>query len=1418
MSYKLPILFFFLFFISNLKSQTTYFIKYKDNVDKTEVEAKVISKQVITSKPGLNKLANNNYSVGFFAKGLGKVDKKLSKIIKVTFNNPDDAQNFLELAQNDNSIEYVQPENVYQVDYVPNDSLANQQWALQKIQAFDAWNITQGSDTVLLAIIDTGIEFFHPDLKNKIYYNPGENGLDQLGRDKRSNGIDDDSNGFVDDYMGWDFVDEVGVPVDTSAGDFHDWDNFPYDYVSGSYGNHGTLVGGTAGAESNNISGIAGVAPNIKLLNIRAFDNGGSGEEDDAAAAILYAVKMGAKVINMSWGDYSFSYVLRDVIKYAYSQNVVLVGSAGNQNVDTPHYPSAYSEVISVSGSTQDDFTAFNWGSTIDLIAPSISILSTTVNSGYAEYSGTSAAAPHVSAAASLILSLGNFTNEEVKQILKSTSVDIGNPGWDLNSGAGRLNLFKALSVLAPAKVKFNFPTMDYATNGNSIEINATALSPYFIDYNLEVGSGENPAQWTILIENGRNQFSDENIYNLDIGSFPDSVYTLRLLVFQNNGGTLEERINFHVMRSPPKVTEVGLGPLYYGDRSTIAGEFLTDQPSIMRMYYRKTGKSNFNFVTLDGFNTNNQFVKTEHYGFIPKEIVEPGATYSIYFEAENLAGLKTRVVDTVGRNIYFVIHVDNLPEQIQNNLMPFSLLNGTTLFPEPVSFLSGSNNEILFQPFKSGNDAIFYNYSLENNDFSKVISDSLLNRFPLIYGDFNNNGLKDLIAINFQNIITLEQTQTGSFSFSKKDSTNMLFYPLVINDVLNNGDKYLISQNDKPDRYLLWKVNNDLSFTLIDSTFYVAEQDVFGSNNTTRNMIVSDTDNDGTKEIWFLDDDGDLKSFKVNPNLTLTKSDSFYTTGLTPPFQQKILDIGDYDGDGKKDIAVLYQTNSVAPTFLLLIISFENHNSRIITQKIFLDQSQNYGGGLSLGSKIYQSLKFVDIDNDNIDELVLNIFPYTYILKYSNQKDKIIFYTEGSNTENVFVGDINQDGVTEIGLKINDEYKFFEFSNSNRTPVPVNLAGFSINSGNIKLTWQGSAEKYYIYKGSNINNLSVIDSVFQTNYQDTTVSDSTIYYYGVKAYDAAKTEPSSDLSNLIKVYSHTPAVPLNAISNSNKSVIVTFSEKMKNVIENLESFEIPGVGFPNSVSANNQYSYLLTFKESLPIGESQLIVKDINDLYDSPISADTLIFNVIPTPETQTFYISSFEIITPHRIKLTFNFDVDEISASDTKNYLFDPENKVVNIEFDNTNKNVIYLDLDDKKPVGSIGKEYRLQAVNLKSSAGTGSLNINTGAGSYVILTSYAKDLSDIFVYPNPVSAGRVTKITFANLPKRARIDIFTINGDKVSELEEKDGNGGVDFNLKYDSGKELNSGIYIYRVVMLDDSDNEIDTKIGKFAIVK
>ncbi|MFO7524265.1 MAG: S8 family peptidase [Ignavibacteriaceae bacterium] len=1399
-------------------SQTTYFIKYKENVSIAEVDRKVVE-QTFSDVVNFRQSPFHDFDVNYLAKGLGRGDDILGRIVKIHFTENVSETELTSLISADPDIEYIQKANTYQANFIPNDSLLAQQWALDKIRAFDAWDITAGSDTVLLAIIDTGIEYFHPDLQNKIFINSGEMGLDQFGNDKRFNGIDDDGNGFIDDYMGWDFVDRVGFPFDTTAGDYLTWDNMPYDTIKGANGNHGTLVAGIAGAEANNISGIAGTAPNVRLLNIRSFDNSGSGEEDDAAAALLYAVKMGAKVINMSWGDYSFSYVLRDVIRYAYSQNVVLVASAGNRNVNTPHYPSGYSEVISVSGSTSEDFIAgFSWGSTIDLVAPAISILSTDVNLSYNTFSGTSSAAPFVSATAALILSLGTFTNEEVKQIIKSTTDDIGEPGWDIRTGSGRLNLSKALKVLAPSDIRFHFPLMDYATNEDNIPIIATVLSSYFISYKLDFGIGIEPNSWNILIDNGLNQFIESEIYNLDVSDLSEGIYTLRLSVRLNNGQVIQERIYFHVMRTAPRVIEVGMGSLYYGDRSVIAAEFYTNQLAVMRLYYRVIGESIFNFISLDGFNTNNQFVKQFHYGFLPKEIVNPNTLYEVYFEAENLAGFKTVVMDSSNGIDYFKIKTDKLPEPIQFELMPYALENSITLFSEPVSFLSNNKNEVLVQPFITGSEPIFYNYVLENDSFVRFQSDSLLNRFPQLYGDFNNNGLKNLMTLNFSNVVSLEQTQQGSFTFSKKDSTTRTFYPLLIDELIDDGNKYLITQNFSPDRYLLWKINQDLTTTLIDSTFYVAVQDTFGNNRTSKNIFVVDADNDSNKEIWILDEDGDLKSLKVNPNLTFTKSDSFYIQGLTPPLEQNILSIGDYNGDGIKDFAILYETNSIAPTFLLLIITFENHVPKVLSQKVFLDQSAEYVGGLTF-TKIYQSLNFVDIDSDGLDELVVNIFPYTYIFKYSAQESKMVFYAEGGSTRNTFVGDLNQNGVVEIGLKINEVFRFYEFSNSIRTLIPALFEGHSVSFEEIMLSWNSDAQKFFIYKGTNASNIELIDSTFEKSYLDNNVELNTEYFYSIQAYDAAKPEPLSALSKVIQVYSHKPAEAVAIVNNSSSSVIVTFSDKMKSTIENLQSFEIIGMGFPNSVSPSDQFSYLLSFSQPLPDGENKLFISKIRDFYNSPVPEDTISFIVTHSPDLIEFYVSSFEIMNPYMIKVVFNFPVDEQSALNTNNYSFEPDNKVSNVIIDENDNKIVYLDLRNQKPVGSIGKEYVLRIENVLSDASMGNILIKSGAGSYIVLTGFAPDLSDVYVYPNPVKAGESQNaVTFANLPRRAKITIWDINGVKINEIEERDGNGGVDYNLTNQFGERISTGIYIYRVVMIDDQNSEGEEKLGKFAVIK
>ena len=190
-------------------------------------------------------------------------------------------------------------------------------------------------------------------------------------------------------------------------------------------------------------------------------------------------------------------------------------------------------------------------------------------------------------------------------------------------------------------------------------------------------------------------------------------------------------------LRAPPKIQLISRGSAFYGNVATILTALYTDELSTARMYYRLKGTTNFEFITLDGFNINNRFVKQYHYGFIPKELIKTNSTYEVYFEAENLAGLKT-VIDNNG-NYYEISSSFNLDNAAEYEL-PYNLPPGS-IYQNPLNFTSGDSNEIAFRNMNDLATTEFY--KLSNNSFIKI--DSLKNIIVQDYGDFNHNGKKDL-------------------------------------------------------------------------------------------------------------------------------------------------------------------------------------------------------------------------------------------------------------------------------------------------------------------------------------------------------------------------------------------------------------------------------------------------------------------------------------------------------------------------------------------------------------------------------------------------------------------------------------------------------------------------------------------------
>ena len=894
-------------------------------------------------------------------------------------------------------------------EIVPNDPNYGEQWNLAVMKMPQAWDIEQGTPEVTVAVVDSGVDMQHPELRSQLWRNVGE---------IPGNGVDDDRNGYVDDLNGWDFSDAPTLP---SNGDSRVRDNEPEDERG-----HGTQVSGIIGAAANNGIGIAGIAWRCRLMPLRAefkYEIGGYIQNDDAAAAIVYAADNGAQVINMSWGDTVNAFIIEDAVTYAYARGCVLVAAAGNEGAVGSWYPAGLKTVISVAWLTKERQLSSdsNFGATIDIAAPGDEILSTDLNGGYQNSSGTSIAAAHVSGVAALVRSANpEYTNVEVRETLISTA----DPLFISNLvGAGSLNAYTALSAPTALIVKIDTARRlsENAEPGNigKIEIFGSAGGVGFTEYWLEYGLGEVPDLWFPLGTVKTQPKFNACLYKWDTSTLTEGQYTVRLSVTSKTGEIRRDRTVVEVNHTAPLISKHESQAWFSGNSVASVVLWQTDEISI--------GEINI-------FQTNGEFVRTIrsdsenllHIVNLSNLGIPPGVHQYRLFAKNRAGGLS---IDDNNGSLY-EINVQDVPIHPLHLLQGISTERALHAVATPVDLNKNGRLELITAEMGTNLAHIFE--IAANGSFRRIFSFAEP-FFPKAIADTDNDGLIEILCNPPDVTFLLEQSAQGEFPTERIWEAPGK-WGLTIADVDTDGIPEIFTRDATTNALSVYEADGDNTY----HTIATLENPTLGSNGISANVAIGDFDGDGQTDILIGDSDGDLFTYEAVGNNRYRQT---WQTTL-PEGSAELFAAGDLDGDGTSEFAVCGKAGTKVGTlaldiryyhWLLTVFRSDGNDTYrpVWTQRI--RDVRDGGNGMAIA----------DANNDGRNELCIAVAPNFYLVHHDGVDYRPIWHHSATNTFNPIVADINGDGANVLLFNSNNTLTVFDRNINSKlsghsTPVPV--------------------------------------------------------------------------------------------------------------------------------------------------------------------------------------------------------------------------------------------------------------------------------------------------------------------------------------------------------------------------------------------
>ena len=1290
----------------------------------------------------------------------------------------------------------------------PGNPLADSLDHLGVIRALEAWSTTTGRSSVRIGVIDTGVYLQHPDLTDQFWINEAED-INNNGRFDEGdlNGIDDDGNGYVDDVIGYDFVDRR-APL--SDGEFRERDPDPSPDPKQFFSWHGTAVAAAASAApGDSLEGVAGVAPDARLVPLRAFGGDGRGRSDDIAAAITYAASQGVDVLNLSFGRDRAVPVIEDAIEYANEQGTVVVASAGNELTDDPHYPSDYPDVLSVVWLGEDgrlpQFNRSQFGIGVDLGAPGSNVYTANfpadeIQDGaeltrkdlYRSPNGSSFSAPQVAGAAALLRSAdSSLSPASIRSILTASAADIEGASWDHKTGAGLLDVTQGLLRAYPARTQISRPEHNEGVRGTTVPIIGSAVDPAFQHYALYYAEGTKnfdtrPDPWTEIRAPRERQVLRDTLGVWSVSDLDNGEYTLRLVTRLRDGRTIEDRRRIRIDDSPPSVSVHFLGTGRVDGENGIIADVETDDVTRLRLRVRIGGRSH---------TTWSEHTSRRH-GISWSDTRGTGGAASVQLRAENASGLTTTVDTTLA-----------VPSGTENTGLlrrRITSLPRGRLLPKPVDFDNDGLREIVMNQFVEGGASdTLRSFEWDGSELLPADTLAIGPFFPKDVGDTNGDQRQELLLQVNTATLLLEQSSPNAFprSLIFADTSRISNAPgdtldgARLTDLDTDGQGEVVGAYDRGWRVVERKPDGFEQIAYLENPTEYGPDSAMGNVFDFPEAQSGDFDGDGQRGLLVGDRDGDLLIYEATGNDQFEVAWTAETDRVNAGTR---FAAGDFSGNGRTEFVTM-TTNPLgtlpdggeAPP--ISYYSVWQSTADDTYERVF--QLPIEGVFTTQGA-----LGTADFDEDGTPEIAIAHPPSLLVLdRMPDGSWEVRFEDRPSSvlSRSLLASDVSGNGAPSIFAGTNDGkiVRYTVDTEALTVAPPRWVQARPGGASSSVLRWQApAADSVQVLAGAPNAEL---DPFVTTTDSMATISGTDQRRFVLRAWNDGAASP---LSTERIVRPHPPATVTDVSTPSPSTARLVFTEPLAQSIRTAQFRFGPDASAPQRLSrVRNGKGVVLHFEEDVRGQTGALSWTAFEDATGLPVGQTTTNIR-FPAPEKRTLFVEQATILGERRLRLSFNEPVDPAAAQNTDRYEIQPRGQVAEVQLEEPPTATVTLRVEGLV-IGARGEEASLTVTEMQSVTGRRLAE----EGRTVRLTKPADDLANVFVYPNPYRADEHgTHVTIGGLPIDATIRIYTPGGRLVRVLSaERNRDGGYPWDLRNRRGERVPSGIYLFRINAPDES---------------